>query len=91
MCGIIPQVCLTKFHTFPTFPPSNNIGAELLRPDFIFFSRKMKKIGGKEKFGTDFVYSIVTYIISVSTFIRFYRLSLTLKGKKSSKLKCFFD
>ena len=80
-----------KIPHFPHFSPSDNIGAELLRPDFIFFSRKMKKIGGKEKFGTDFVYSIVTYIISVSTFIRFYRLSLTLKGKRSSKLKCFFD
>ncbi len=31
----------------------------------------------KEEFGTTLVYILVTYIISVSTFIRFYRLSLT--------------
>lgn len=58
---------------------------------FMFFWPKNGFWSLEKKFGTTLVYILVTYIISVSTFIRFYRLSLTLKGKKSSKLKCFFD
>ena len=43
----------------------------------MFFGQKNGFWSHEKKFGTTLVYILVTYIISVSTFIRFYRLSLT--------------
>lgn len=72
------------FHTFhgqiPHFPQKMGIKTGIIQIKsvfFMFFGPKNGFWSLEKKFGTTLVYILVTYIISVSTFIRFYRLSLT--------------
>ena len=78
-CGIVPHFIEENLHIPHVVPIRIEENTLFFLSKCFYLHKNEKKTGTDKEFGTDFVYTMVTYIISVSTFIRFYRLSLTLK------------